>query len=66
MLIPASQLRFLRYLGCGAFGKVWEGRLLIQAESTGGEDRLERVALKVCVAFSGKKTFLTRNYRPHQ
>lgn len=47
MLIAASQLRFLRYIGCGAFGKVWEGRLIVRAESTGGEDRLERVALKV-------------------
>ncbi|VDD82126.1 unnamed protein product [Mesocestoides corti] len=47
MLIPASQLRFLRYIGCGAFGKVWEGRLRVQAESTGEDDRFERVALKV-------------------
>ncbi|CUT99340.1 tyrosine protein kinase [Echinococcus multilocularis] len=47
-LIPASQLRFLRYVGCGAFGKVWEGRLLVAASGCpNSEDRFERVALKV-------------------
>ncbi|VDM32544.1 unnamed protein product [Hydatigera taeniaeformis] len=47
-LIPASQLRFLRYIGCGAFGKVWEGRLLVSVSGcSSSEDRFERVALKV-------------------
>lgn len=47
-LIPASRLRFLRYIGCGAFGKVWEGRLLVAASGcSNSEDRFERVALKV-------------------
>ncbi|VDL19093.1 unnamed protein product [Hymenolepis diminuta] len=47
-VIPASQLRFLRYIGCGAFGKVWEGRYLISSSGCSNpEDRFERVALKV-------------------
>ncbi|KAM7539096.1 hypothetical protein Aperf_G00000048757 [Anoplocephala perfoliata] len=44
-VIPASQLRFLRYIGCGAFGKVWEGRYIIPTSNS--EDRSEQVALKV-------------------
>lgn len=45
MHIPSTQIRFLRYIGCGAFGKVWEG-CLYASDST-GDDRFERVALKV-------------------
>lgn len=47
-IIPASRLRFLHYIGCGAFGKVWEGRYLVSSSSCSNlEDRFERVALKV-------------------
>ncbi|CAH8649336.1 unnamed protein product [Schistosoma bovis] len=42
--IPAANIRFLRYIGCGAFGKVWEGWLHVR--DTNGE-RFEKVALKV-------------------
>ncbi|VDN96636.1 unnamed protein product [Rodentolepis nana] len=47
-IIPVSRLRFLHYIGCGAFGKVWEGRYLVSSSSCSNlEDRFERVALKV-------------------
>ncbi|TNN13251.1 Protein sevenless [Schistosoma japonicum] len=42
--IPAANIRFLRYIGCGAFGKVWEGWLHVR--DVNGE-RFEKVALKV-------------------
>nr|CAH8871190.1 unnamed protein product [Trichobilharzia regenti] len=42
--IPAANIRFLRYIGCGAFGKVWEGWLHVR--DADGE-RFEKVALKV-------------------
>ncbi|CAI2734741.1 unnamed protein product [Schistosoma spindalis] len=42
--IPAANIRFLRYIGCGAFGKVWEGWLHVR--DANGE-RFEKVALKV-------------------
>ncbi|VDP65334.1 unnamed protein product [Echinostoma caproni] len=42
--ISAANIRFQRYIGCGAFGKVWEGWLHV----TGVDgDRFEKVALKV-------------------
>ncbi|VEL08979.1 unnamed protein product [Protopolystoma xenopodis] len=42
--IPAANIRFLRYIGCGAFGKVWEGWLHVSNDHT---ERFEKVALKV-------------------
>ncbi|XP_018654513.1 tyrosine kinase [Schistosoma mansoni] len=42
--IPAANIRFLRYIGCGAFGKVWEGWFHVR--DANGE-RFEKVALKV-------------------
>ncbi|GAA35242.2 Protein sevenless [Clonorchis sinensis] len=42
--ISAAHIRFERYIGCGAFGKVWEGWLHVNASDG---DRFEKVALKV-------------------
>ncbi|KAA3681944.1 proto-oncogene tyrosine-protein kinase ROS [Paragonimus westermani] len=42
--ISAANIRFQRYIGCGAFGKVWEGWLHVQ-DIDGS--RFEKVALKV-------------------
>ncbi|VDK82912.1 unnamed protein product [Dibothriocephalus latus] len=45
MHIPASRIRFLHYIGCGAFGKVWEGCL--QTTDADGNIQYQKVALKV-------------------
>ncbi|TPP65843.1 Proto-oncogene tyrosine-protein kinase ROS, partial [Fasciola gigantica] len=42
--ISAANIRFQRYIGCGAFGKVWEGWLHVNDVDG---DRFEKVALKV-------------------
>ncbi|CAL8083892.1 unnamed protein product [Calicophoron daubneyi] len=42
--ISAANIRFQRYIGCGAFGKVWEGWYHVN-DADG--DRFEKVALKV-------------------
>ncbi|KAF5405479.1 Proto-oncogene tyrosine-protein kinase ROS [Paragonimus heterotremus] len=42
--ISAANIRFQRYIGCGAFGKVWEGWLHVQDVDG---SRFEKVALKV-------------------
>lgn len=58
-MIPSSQLRFLRYIGCGAFGKVWEGRYFIPASGcSNSEERSEKVALKVRVYALVMKTVM--------
>ncbi|KAM3185885.1 hypothetical protein ACTXT7_005462 [Hymenolepis weldensis] len=64
-VIPASQIRFLRYIGCGAFGKVWEGRYLISSSSCSNlEDRFERVALKLMKKYEleGTKKAFSRKF----
>ncbi|KAL3318953.1 DNA glycosylase/AP lyase ros1 [Cichlidogyrus casuarinus] len=43
--IPAAHIRFVTYVGCGAFGKVWEGWLHINMEKK--SESFKKVALKV-------------------